>query len=81
MQKKLRRKYVATPKTNDEEDTSQFRVVSHPPKSDLDNLCDNMKENVDLSKLKNLDFGKITKQEKNKVEELVYAMMAKFKTT
>ena len=31
--KNLKRKYVATPKTDDEdEDTNKFKVVSHPPK-------------------------------------------------
>ena len=52
--KKLRRKYVATPDTNEEieEDTSQFRVVSYPPKSNIDKIYDNIKENVDMSKLK-----------------------------
>ena len=34
-----------------------------------------------MSELKKIDFGKLNKEEKNKVEELVYAMMEKFKTT
>ena len=34
-----------------------------------------------MSKLKNIEFGKLTKEEQNKVEESIYAMMEKFKTT
>ena len=80
--KKLRRKYVATPKTDEEEeDTSQFRVVSHPPKFYIDKICDNIKEKEDMFELKNIEFGKLTKEEQNKVEESIYAMMEKFKTT
>ena len=56
-------------------------MVIHPPKSNIDNICDNIKENVDMTELKNIEFGKLTKEEKNKVEESIYAMMAKFKTT
>ena len=81
MQKKKRRKYVAPPEIDDEEDTSQFWVVIHSPKFDLENICDNIKDNADMTRLKNINFGKLAREEKNKVEELVYAMMAKFKTT
>ena len=53
MQKKPRRKYVAQPETNDErtksENISQFKVVIHFPKSDLENICDNVRDNVDLT--------------------------------
>ena len=46
-------KYVRQPNSSDEmtksEDTSQFRVVSHAPKSDLENICDNVKENEELT--------------------------------
>ena len=41
----------------EEEDTSQFRVVSHPSKYNIDKICDNIKENVDMSELKNIEFG------------------------
>ena len=34
-----------------------------------------------MSELKNIDFGKLTKEEQNKIEESLYAMMEKFKTT
>ena len=59
----------------------QFRVVIHPPKSNIDRICDNIKDNVDISELKSIEFGKLTKEEKNNIEESIYAMMAKFKTT
>ena len=38
---------------------SQFRVVSHAFKFDLENICDNFKDNVDLSGLKNIEFNKL----------------------
>ena len=60
-------------------DTSQFRVVSHPPKFEVDILCDNIKDNANLSKLKNINCGKLSKKEKNKIEESIYEMMEKFK--
>lgn len=81
MQKKPRRKYVAQPKIDDEkpefEDISQFRMVIHAPKYNLENICDN----VDFIGLKNIDFGKIGREHQNMIEEFVYAMMEKFKNT
>ena len=56
-------------------------MVSHPPKSKVDKICDNIRDHVDISKLKNIDFGKLTKEEKNNIEQSIYSMMAKFKTT
>lgn len=55
-------------------------MVCHPPKSTIDKLCVNIR-NGDLNDLKNLDFIKLTKEEQNEIEELVYAMMAEFKHT
>ena len=73
---------MATLDTNEEiEDTSQFRVVSHPPKSKVDRICDNIRNHVDISELKSISFGKLTKEEKNNIEDSIYSMMAKFKTT
>ena len=57
------------------QDNSQFKVVSHPPKSSIDKLCEKIR-NGDLNDIKNVDFNKLTKEEKNKVEESVNAMMA-----
>ena len=44
-------------------------------------FCDNVRDNVDLVGLKNLEFGKFGREELNQIEELVYAMMSKFKNT
>ena len=78
MQRK-RIKYVAQPDSDEErtdsEDNSQFRVVIHPPKSAIDKLCEKIR-NADLNDLKTLDFTKLSREEKNKVEEYVYAIMA-----
>ena len=79
-----RRKYVAQPDTDEEEkteseDINQFKVVSHP-KSSIDKLCKKIR-NDDLNDLKNVDFNKLTKEEKNKVEEYIYAMMVDYKHT
>ena len=56
--KKQRRKYVALPKTDDEkiefDDNNQFGVASHTPKSNLEIICDNVKDNVDLLDLKGI---------------------------
>lgn len=79
-----RRKYVAQPDSNEErtklDDNSQFRMVIHPPKSAIDKLCENIR-NMNLNDLKTLNFNKPSKEEQNKIEELVYAMMAKYKNT
>ena len=62
--KRLRRKYVATPESDEEiEDTSQFRVVSHPLKYKVDIICDNIKDSVDMSKLRDINFDKLSKDE------------------
>ena len=50
-------------------------MVSHTPKSDLENICDN----VDLIGLKNIEFWKLGREDQNTIEESVYAMMEKFK--
>jgi hypothetical protein len=79
--KKLRRKYVAAPASDDEEeDTSQFRVVSHKGPT-IDNVCANLEKNADLNELKNIDFVKLSKEEQNKIENSIYAMMINFKMT
>ena len=56
-------------------------MVSHNPLFDLEILCENIKSNVDLSSLEHIDFDKPGKEEKNQVEEALYAMMSKFKNT
>ena len=55
--------------------------MSHNPLSDLENLYENVKNNFYLSKFSHVDFDKLCKVVKNKVEEALYVMMEKFKTT
>ena len=57
MYKKSKRRYVAQLESNDEErkkskDISQFIVVIHAPKSNIDKIYDNVRKNVDFSQLK-----------------------------
>ena len=59
--------------------TGQFQVISHP-NSLIAKLCANIR-NDDLKELKNLDFNKLSKDEKNKIEGSFYAMMAEYKHT
>lgn len=61
-------------------DNSQFQLLSHSPSFDLDNLCDNIKNNVDLLGFKHVEFDKNEKLDMNKVEEFVYEMKTTFKT-
>lgn len=84
-EKRQRRKYIAPAKLDEERtksnDNSQFQVVNHNPSSNLDNLCENIKNNVDLSGFSHIEFYKLGKLDMDKEEELVYAMMATFKMT
>ena len=43
---------------------NQFKVVSHNPLLDLENLCENVKNSVDLSRFSHVDFEKLDKEEK-----------------
>ena len=43
-------------------------MVSHPPKYSIEKLSEKIR-NGNLNDLKNVDFDKLTKEEKNKVEE------------
>lgn len=84
VQKKSRRKYIAYLQNDDEErtksdDNIQFRVESHAPKSNIDNICENIRDNADLTGLKTIELNKLNREDQNKIEESVYAMMAKFK--
>ena len=73
---------MATPESEEEaKDTNQFRVVSNPPKSKVYIICDDIVENADMSKLKDINFDQLSKEEKNRIEESIYEMMAKFKKT
>ena len=53
--------------------------MSHNPSLDLDNLCENVINNVDLSRFSHIDFENLGKVENNQVEMAIYAMMATFK--
>lgn len=76
---------MAQPNSNEEktksDDNNQFKSVSHNPLSNLENLCENIKNNASLSSFSHVDFEKLGKVDKNQVEEALYAMMSKFKTT
>ena len=82
-QKRPRRKYVAQTKSNEEkiesDDNNQFQVVSHSPSSDLNNLCENIRNNANLSSFSHIEFDNLGNIEKNQVEEEIYSMMATFK--
>ena len=75
---------MAQPQTDEEEteseDINQFKVVSHTSHNSIDKLYSKIRKD-DLKGLKNLNFSKLTKVEKNKLEEFVYAMMADYKHT
>ena len=62
------------------EDISQTKVVIHAPQTTIEKLCTKIRKDL-LKGLKNLNFSKLTKVEKNKLEESVYAMMADYKHT
>ena len=64
---KKKRKFVAQPDT-DEEDQSE--KVIHPPKPSVDALCQEIR-NGDLTNVKEIDFDKFTKKEKEKIEESI----------
>ena len=53
----------------------------HTTKPNLENICDNIRDDEELSRLKSIDFNKLTREEQNIVEESLYTMMAKFKNT
>ena len=52
---KKKRKLVVQPDTDEDEDISQFKVVSHPPKSPIDILCQKIR-NGDLNNVKEIDL-------------------------
>ena len=61
------------------DDNNQFQVVSHSPSLDIGDLCENVRNNANLSGFSHIEFDNLGKIEKNQVEEVVYAMMATFK--
>ena len=65
--------YVTQVEFNEEkieyDDNIQFQVVSHSPSLDLNNLCENIRNNVDLSSFSSIEFDNLGKIEKNQVGE------------
>ena len=53
--------------------------MSHNPSLDLDKLCENVRNNIDLLGFSHIDSENLIKVEKNQVEEVIYAMMSNFK--
>ena len=51
--KRPKRKYVSPIETDEEkielDENNQFQVVNHNPSLDLENLCENIRKNIDLS--------------------------------
>ena len=56
-------------------------MISHTPKSNLENIFHNVENNANLIGLKSINFEKLGREEENQVEESIYAMMSKFKNT
>ena len=54
-------------------------MVSHNPSLDLENLCENVRNNANFSSFSHFEFDNLGKIENNQVEEVVYSMMATFK--
>ena len=55
--------------------------MSHSPSSNLDNLCENIRNNVNLSGFSHIEFDNLKNIKKNQVEEAIYAMMDTLKKT
>ena len=54
-------------------------MASHSSSCNLDNLCENIRNNVDLFGFSHIEVDSLGKIEKNQVEEAIYAMMEIFK--
>ena len=57
---------MAPPELDEERtksDNEQFRVVSHTTKSNLENVFDNIRDDVDLNGLKTIDFNKLSRDD------------------
>lgn len=79
--KRQRRKYVASPDSDEEEEDARKLQVVSDQKPTIDNICNNIEKNADLTKLKDIEFSKLTKAEQDKIENSIYAMMIQFKVT
>ena len=73
---------MSTLKSEEEtKDTSQFRGVSHPSKSKVDIVCIDIVEHANMSRLKDINFDELNREERIRIEESIYDMMEKFKLT
>ena len=59
------------------DDPSQFELVS--TKSQVDILCDNIRNNANLSNLRKFHFEELSKEDKMKIEVAIYCMLWTFK--
>ena len=53
----------------------------HAPQSKVDSIYENIVKHADFSSLKTLNFDELSNDEKIKIEEAMYDMMAQFKVT
>ena len=65
----------------DLDDLSQYKVVSHKPKSAIDIFCEKIRNDVVFSGFKKLHYEKLDKEDKVKIEEAMYDMMSTLKIT
>ena len=56
-------------------------MVSNPKKSKVEIVCIDIVEHADMSRLKDINFDELSREEKNRIEESIYEMMEKFKLT
>ena len=56
-------------------------MVRRSTSSKLEIICNNIRDNADLSGLTTIEFNKLSNEQQSIVEESIYTMMEKFKTT
>ena len=79
-----KRRLIVPPESEEEEtesDEEQFRLVRHSTSSKLESICNNIRDNVDFSGLKTIEFNKLSNEQQSTMEESIYTMMEKYKTT
>ena len=63
---KKRRKLIVAPETDEEgteSDEEQYRLVRRSTSSRLESVCNNIRDNADLSGLLTLEFNKLSKEQ------------------
>lgn len=81
---KKRRKLIVSPELDDEgteSDEEQYRLVRCSTSSKLENVCNNIRDYADFSGLTTIEFNELSKEKQRTIEESIYTMMEKFKTT